>query len=274
LRCRDRLGVVGNISRDRAAYPDGRRYDFVGGAALHITLAAARAGQCAAPIAVIGNDLAWILRAPELAALDLRQVAVADGPSCSFTMTYDQAGDLQAVDCHYGVATRLTKHAAGVLSRADYAHLHVCCRRPLDVALILAGLVDREAAFSVDFYSPSAPALLPAAAPALPHAHIVFVNAAEYQHLAAITDPAALRMIVVTDGPRPVRLLTGGRPIVQIRPPPGPVVEATGAGDTLAGCFLAAYLIGLDHATALRHAVEAATASLTGPIYPDHSKPT
>ena len=54
------LSVIGNISRDLIVYP-GTRTEMLGGAALHIALAASRAGLRAAPVAVLGTDLGWIM---------------------------------------------------------------------------------------------------------------------------------------------------------------------------------------------------------------------
>lgn len=273
------LGVIGNISRDQAAYPDGRRYAFVGGAALQVALGAARSGLAAAPIAVIGHDLAWILHDPRLQPLDLRKVAVADGASCSFAMTYDPSDRLQTIDCDFGVAATLTAHALRVLEH-DHAHeqpggqshdhYHVCCRRPLDASRVLGRLVKRRLPFSVDVIASSAPTILAAVRPFLPHTSVVFVNAEEYRQLAAIADPASVPMVVVTDGPRPVRLLAHGRPVAWVQPPPAKArgIEVTGAGDTLAGAFLATWLGGAAPPVALRAAVMAANASLTEPIRP------
>ena len=82
------LAVLGNISRDLAIYPDGRQFELIGGAALHVAQAASRAGLAAAPVSVIGADLGWIRGDPRLARLDLTSVKVVPGPSCAFTLTY------------------------------------------------------------------------------------------------------------------------------------------------------------------------------------------
>ena len=75
------LGVIGNISRDQAIYAGGRHVKLLGGAALHVALAATRAGLPSAPVAVIGSDLGWIRddvpadrHRPQLCRGDVRQV--------------------------------------------------------------------------------------------------------------------------------------------------------------------------------------------------------
>ncbi len=75
------LAVIGNISRDLAVYPGGRRFELLGGAALHVARAAARAGIASAPVSVIGADLAWVRTDPRLAGLDFTNVKVVPGRS-------------------------------------------------------------------------------------------------------------------------------------------------------------------------------------------------
>src|ERR1700722_10610008 len=73
------LGVIGNISRDRAIYPGGRRVELLGGAALHVAPAATRAGLPSTPVAVIGSDLGWIRDDARLTDMDLSCVEVTGG---------------------------------------------------------------------------------------------------------------------------------------------------------------------------------------------------
>jgi hypothetical protein len=76
------LGVIGNISRDRVIYPDGRNVELLGGAAVHVALAATRAGLPSAPVAIIGSDLGWICDDVRLAATDLRDAAFSSWIAC------------------------------------------------------------------------------------------------------------------------------------------------------------------------------------------------
>lgn len=83
--------------------------------------------------------------------------------------------------------------------------------------------------------------------------------------LAAAIDPARLPAIVVSDGPRPVTLLRHGQVVTAVHPPRATVAEVTGAGDTLAGTFLAATERGLGDTDALQAAVRAATMAIRNP---------
>ncbi len=257
------LAVLGNISRDLAIYPDGRRFELLGGAALHVARAAFRAGLAAAPVSVIGADLGWIRGDPRLAGLDLTSVKVVPGPSCAFTLTYAGAGKLASIDCSFGAAESLTSHCLTEIGR--HGQYHVCCRRPLLVSAVLERLARAGLMFSTDFHLASATEMISAAAPFLPHARVVFVNAAEFTTLASLTDPACLAVVVISDGPGEVTLLRHGEATVTIRPPQTSAAEVTGAGDTLAGTFLASVACGLGDGDALRAAVTAAALSIRGP---------
>lgn len=257
------LAVLGNISRDQAIYPGGRRFGLLGGAALHVARAACRAGMSCALVSVIGADLDWIRGDPRLAGLDLSHVATREEPSCAFTLTYAATGTLASIDCLFGAAESLTSHCLTAIGH--HGQYHVCCRRPLDAATVLGRLARDGLAFSADFHLASAGELIRAALPFLSVASAVFVNTAEFATLAALIDPARLAAVVVSDGPREARLMRHGRITAAIQPPGARVAEATGAGDCLAGTFLAARAAGLGDHAALRSAVLAATQAIQVP---------
>jgi len=257
------LGVIGNISRDQAIYPSGRHVELLGGAALHVALAATRAGLLSAPVAVIGSDLGWIRDDVRLTDMDLSCVEVTCGRSCSFRLTYDESGHLTGTGSSFGVAARLTRHALDVLGQ--HQSYHVCCRRPLDVPVVLGRLVSAAIPFSVDFHLASAAVIMPAADAAIAHASAVFVNATEFAALARVTDPGRLKAVVISDGPRRVIMLRSGRVVASVLPPDANAIEVTGAGDTLTGTFLAACARGLGDQAALAAAVSAATEAVSDP---------
>jgi len=257
------LAVIGNISRDRAVYADGRQFEVLGGAALHVARAASRAGLASAPVSVIGTDLGWIYADPRLAGIDLTHVKTVTGASCAFMLTYTAAGTLARIDCSFGAAESLTSHCLAAIGQ--HSLYHVCCRRPLDVPAVLGRLARHGLAFSTDFHLASAADLIAAAAPFLPHAAAVFVNAAEFETLRTVIDSACLAAVVVSDGPREASVLRHGNPTAAIRPPESCPVEVTGAGDTLAGAFLGGMARGLGDMDALRAGVTAASQSIRAP---------
>ncbi|GIF45228.1 carbohydrate kinase family protein [Actinoplanes xinjiangensis] len=254
------LGVIGNISRDTAEHPGHQRH-LLGGAALYIALAAARAGVTAAPISVIGHDLAETLRDPQLSLLDLTGIAIAEQPSCRFHLRYDRHGTLLAVDAAYGAAQQLTAHA--LQPRHACEHVHVCCRRPLDPGPVLTAFVERRQPFSVDFITASAADMIEASAPFLRHARVIFTDINEYALLTAAVPAEDLPAVTVTDGPRPAVLYRYGEVAALTPIQQAETVEVTGAGDTFTGTFLAATLHGDPDTIALRRATQAATTRVT-----------
>ena len=261
-----KLGVIGNISRDLAVYPGGRTTGLLGGAALHVSLAAARAGLPAAPATVIGTDLAWIISDPRLAGLDLTAVTILPGTSPAFRLVYDDDGCVAGTGTSFGVAeTTLTGHALSLLSSHGSWRWHVCCRRPLDAPSILSCLAAAGTPFSVDFHLASAAAIMPPTAAILGHAAAIFVNAAEFAILSRSADPGSLPLVVVSDGPRAASVLRHGKISVRAVPPPVTAAEVTGAGDVLAGTFLAEAARGASDEDALRAAVSAASEAVAGP---------
>jgi sugar/nucleoside kinase (ribokinase family) len=257
------LAVLGNISRDSAMYPDRRHFHMLGGAALHVALAASQVGVNAAPVSVIGTDLAWIHDDPRLTGVDLTQVRLASGASCTFDFIYDYAGTLIRADSAFGVARLLTRHCLAAVGR--HVRYHVCCRRPLNVRAVLDRLTRHQLPFSADFHLASAGNLIREAAPFLPHATAVFVNTSEFAMLEKLTDPSRLAAVIVSDGPATATLLRCGQITATAEPPPTEATEVTGAGDALAGTFLACIIGGASDDSALESAVTAASRSVQEP---------
>lgn len=245
------LGVVGNISFDEATYSDGTTHRFLGGAALHVALAATARGLVAAPIAVVGHDLSALL--PTLRARGVRTEALrcVDEPSCRFRILYTVDGDVAEVHSSFGAAYRLTEHALTQLHR--YGQYHVCCRRPLDFARIVDALHGRP--YSVDVYSPNPETLAGMPASLFHAASTVFTNRREFALLDNHADLRSCARVVVTDGSRPARVLSYGTEVAVATPPSVDAVEVTGAGDTAAGSFLAAVSRGLTDESALQMAM-------------------
>ncbi len=266
----ERLNVIGNISRDLTRYPDHRGGPQLGGAALFVSLAAAQAGCRAAPVCVLGTDLAHLPKAPGLDRLDWSARLQAAGISTVFDLEYDPQGELMAVGVDYGVAEGLTRACAPARGPAPAQHstYHVCCRRPLNVAPVLGRLAKHAADFSVDFFLPSAEEMIRAAAPWLPRASTLFVNATEYRLLEAVIDCGTLAEVIVSDGPRPAVVRCFGHQAALAIPPPHPPREVTGAGDTLAGTYLARRSLGATATQALTEATAAAARFVASPPLP------
>jgi sugar/nucleoside kinase (ribokinase family) len=180
-------------------------------------------------------------------------------------MHYDEHGQLLDLKAAYGASSQLTDHALNHITEHPGDLYHVCCRHPLHVADVLKLLTDRGIRFSADFFLPSATHLITAAAPWLPHASWIFANARERLLLDSALETTALGGVIITDGPRPVRLIRHGHQVAAATPPTTTPIEVTGAGDTLAGTYLAHLSRGDGMATALEAAVDAASRHTTAP---------
>ncbi|TDC91966.1 carbohydrate kinase family protein [Actinomadura sp. 7K507] len=259
------LGVIGNISIDTARYPGRRTHRLLGGAALYVALAAARADLLARPVAIVGDGLARLRSDPRLDGLDLRHVSTVRGLDCRFDLTYDRDGRVVSVHSDYGVAADLTSHALTALEDAEVDQWHVACRRPLDTIQILRRLLELARQFSVDFHLASADEQIAAAQAVIPFARMVFVNTAEQQFLARHIDLATLPAVVVSDGPHEAVLRRHGTQTATAVPPTISTREVTGAGDTLTGTFLALTASGASDHDALTGAVTAASHRAASP---------
>ncbi|MFJ8158745.1 carbohydrate kinase family protein [Streptomyces sp. NPDC094468] len=252
--------VIGNISLDHIHRPGHPPVHQLGGAALHLAAAAARAGLPVALAAAVGDDLDGLTTDPRLPTLDWSLIYRGLGPSATFVIHYDETEAVTAVTSDYGAAGHLTTHALRLIDRRPQAVFHVSCRHPLDVPAILQALTEHDCLFSLDFHLPSAPQLIPAATPWLHHATTIFVNAQEYALLAHHAGPRPCPETVITDGPRPARVLLHGHAPHLLAPAAvSNVRQITGAGDTLAGTYLAHRTRRLPPAAALDLAVHAAT---------------
>lgn len=257
--CHERLGVAGNISIDRSNRDGNSGTTSIGGAALYVALAAARAGLTSRPLSLVGTDLHVIRYHPILTILDLSGVRTVAGRSAFFTLTYDTDGVLISTEAEYGASAHLTAHVLEQIRVRRDGYYHVCCRRPLDIAKVLNVLAHPATPFSLDFFLPSAAESITAAASALPMAQVIFVNAAEYDLLADAVPTRDLREVLVTNGSRPAQLIRYGRCVARVTPPRVVSVDVTGSGDTLAGTFLAARAAGIHDTGALDRAVRAAS---------------
>ena len=135
-----------------------------------------------------------------------------------------------------------------------------------------AGLIDRcrrsGVPWSIDLEPATFGSGLPAVAACLRGAEVVFVNARATALLGEGAETAlfaaGVRAVVETGGPSGARWRTPADQVTARVPAGiGPIVDSTGAGDCLAGSFVARRLCGETPATALNYAVLAASLSCT-----------
>ncbi len=234
-----------------------------GGAALYAGGRLAAAGHAAAPLAQIGDDAngAAYLAACAAAGVSTAGIDTVDGASPCCILVHHTVG---SVTCYLDPGAReahaLTAAQAAALADAD---LVVVCAGPASVTEDLLSRLRPGQALAwiakgdARCFPPALRTRL------LARAQTVFCNAGErgFVEAARLASPAD-QLFIETRGGDGVCVQQHG---VQTLYPISPikVADATGAGDTFAGAFLAARLDGAD-AAAATHAAIARTAAFLG----------
>jgi sugar/nucleoside kinase (ribokinase family) len=255
--------VVGTTARVISAHGAECSSVALGGAGFNVTVAARATGTQPRLITLVGTDL----DAGEIAVVRLiaeePYLSVVPGSTCQFNFHHGLPDGPPAVTSEYGVGIGLTEHA----KRFNYAdtHLHVCCRNPLNAGEILRyALRQSPARLSVDFIGTSLQSQLNAVIPYAEAIDWMFLNEREYAEASSyLADSAFHGRIVVTSGGDGARVLRNGNFIEQAQAPKTRVADATGAGDALAGTFIALLWQGRTVSEALQSGVDAGALAVT-----------
>ncbi|MFD0391819.1 hypothetical protein ACFQ3Z_00225 [Streptomyces nogalater] len=221
--------VIGNISLDHIHRPGHLPVHQLGGAALHLATAAARAGLPVAPAAAVGSDLARLPDDPRLPPLDWTLLHHAPQPSAAFTIHYDEAGTVTAVDTTYGASEHLTAHALHLIDRYPQAAFHVSCRHPRHPCRT-AGTGGTRLHLQPGLPPPQRPATHPRRHALAPprHHHLRQRRRTRPPHPRRRPQPCP--EVVISDGPRPARIVCNGRALPPVTPPSLPTArQITGA---------------------------------------------
>lgn len=252
----DQLVVIGTTALVKVAVGDSE-WIVMGGGGYNVAVAARRTSEVAL-VTVVGDDVAQGCSEAFRRVTVPSYLRVASGPTCRFVLRYSRDFETPPeIDCEYGVGVELTEHAL-TYDYSDVA-LHVSCRHPLNTAAVLAAAItDRPGRLTIDFIGSSLRHHLSAALPYLAHVDAVFVNEREY----AVAEPMLgeckfTGLTVVTNGAHGARVLHGAD-VVCLAPamPVCRVVEPSGAGDALAGGFIATLARGGALVDALRTGVQ------------------
>jgi len=238
----------------------------VGGVVTNTSVAFARAGGDAVLAVQLGTDPASEAIGGQLVhpGLEFRPASVAGG-LCRVVTILEEHGEKRLL-LYPGVSIFPNECVAAAIDLAGISHLHTSCFGPAAHGLVArarsAGLT-----WSVDLEPATFLAGVETLADILDGAELVFVNDRAADALGGDA-PERLRAlgvkaVVRSRGPLGAEFHGTGK-AVAARPPQGlPVVDTTGAGDCLAGWFLAGRAAGLPIETALAQAVNAATLSCT-----------
>jgi sugar/nucleoside kinase (ribokinase family) len=273
------LCVVGDLVEDVVVWPSGpprpgtdtpaRIFRRRGGSAANVAVWAVRAGVPARFIGRVGADPlgAQLVAQLERDGVDVR--VQRQGYSGTIIVLVDRTGE-RAMLPDRGACVELAGVPPEWLAGTGWLHLPAYSLTVEPLASTCIALVEQArregAGVSVDA---SSVALLEAAGAGRVRdvllvdvrPDILFANSDEAA-LLAVSDHALAPLVVVKDGPRPVRLQPGGAVAV---PPVDGVVDTTGAGDAFAAGFLAARLGGAGNEGAARAGIALAATVLTTP---------
>jgi sugar/nucleoside kinase (ribokinase family) len=210
-------------------------------------------------VAQVGPDLD--LSVLQSTGLNLAGVTVLPGMSARFLIQQFQDGT-RSFDSDLGVAA----HPRPDLFPAAYLHakhVHVGTAPPQQQLTWLRFIRDSgsTATISVDMFEHFVVTELAASRAVYDLADLLFMNETEYEGL-YVADAYPKSPVILKRGADGAELIRGGMKH-RVHAAPVHEVDPIGAGEVLAGVFLALHAQGLSEEHALRHAVAAATSSVT-----------
>ena len=277
------VGTLGEGLLEVGVFP-GLAEEFLGrgygGDAANVAVMSARLGARARLITRLGDDPAGrlLLEFWEAAGVDTTFVAVEAGASTGLYVN-DRASD-GAHAFSYHRARSAASHISPAdlesvpIEELDVLHLtgitleiSVSAAATAELGVARARAAGVPVSFSVNFRSAldPDPARLAAAARS---ADILFISDDDGEALFGVRAPGELLEAlgprrgetIITRGAAPARVVTAAG-AVEIAPPQVEVVDTAGAGDAMAGAYLAARLAGADSYAALASGVAAASLS-------------
>jgi len=249
------LVVYGHVGFDVSTVA-GKVTQTVGGSAYYAAMAAAAQGAEVSLVSILGTDFPEA--ALKLGRLDISASPRGAGLSAVFTQTYDDRNEVIAFDGKLNVCADLNPELIP-LGTAEPSAILLTTAPPTQQTRALEWLQAQEfhGLIAIDTtlpYVTEFDALLQRYGLRI---GVLFVNEVEYEALAQRPPPCT--RTIVKRGSQGASLLQYG----VCSHVPAPVAEQvrtiTGAGDVLAGAFLAAYLNGRSSAEALARAVAFAT---------------
>lgn len=248
--------------------PDQKTHAFenlvsAGGVAANSAVACARQGVATALLAVVGDDVLGAYATDFLAArgVDVTGVTTTPGMTAVSVCTLAEDGEKRLVyTSSVSQSPPPERLREAELDGVDW--VHTSCLDP-EAAAVLA---ERARAAGIPMSIDLEPAALAhgtkALAPALHGAEVVFLNesvTASIGDVHAFSAQHRLKSVVRTRGLRGAVLTDGSGEITVTPSPTDRIIDTTGAGDCLAGVYIARSLSGADPHSALRAAVASAT---------------
>jgi ribokinase len=241
-------------------------FESPGGIAANAAVACALAGTKARLVVTLGDDLIGRTLVEQIRARGVEVLAkTVEGSTCRVVVVLESHGEKRLL-LHPGVSMFPGRSELAKLPLDDVGWVHMAAYNVATAGLLIERCRDRGVAWSLDLEPSTFPAGLERLSALISGAAVVFCNA---RAVAAIGGNAverllamAARAIVETRGAEGAVLHhVGGH--TSVAAPRAAVVDTTGAGDCLAGWFVAERLRGAAAEEALRTAVKAATMSCT-----------
>ena len=253
------LVLIGHVGSATDRTPNGTR-TYTGGSGFAVAFAAsALLARGVGLVAQVGQD--FDLASLRLLAIDMQGVAVRPGASATFFIDQSRDGRLR-FRSDLGVAAEpgFDAFPASYLG-ARYVHLGTAPPRQQLAWLEFLRRKGGQAQISVDMFEPFVAAEPGTCRQICDRADLIFLNEAEYEGLYR-GRPQPTGPTLVKHGAAGAEFRADGVRH-QAEAPPVDEVDPIGAGEILAGVFLALRALGLAEDRALRHAVVAATRSVT-----------
>jgi sugar/nucleoside kinase (ribokinase family) len=253
------LVLIGHVGSATDRTPTGTK-TYTGGSGFAAAFAAsALLDRGVGLVTQVGQDFDLIrLR---LLSIDMQGVAVRPGASATFVIDQRCDGSL-SFRSDLGVAAEPGFDAfPASYFPARYVHLGTAPPRQQLAWLAFLRGEGCRAQISVDMFEPFVEKEPDTCRKICDRADLIFLNEAEYDSLyRGRPQPSAPTLL--KHGPAGAEFRAGGIRH-QVEAPPAKEVDSIGAGEILAGAFLALRALGLAEDRALRYAVEAATRSVT-----------
>jgi ribokinase len=235
-----------------------------GGVVANAAVACARAGANVRLVIATGDDLAARFVVERLSAAGLSvSVRAAAGLTCRAVSLLEPHGEKRLL-LYPGVSMFPGREQIDETALDDVGWVHAAVYDRLAARRLIDRCRCRGIPWSLDLEPTTFPLGIDELAGHIDGASTVFCNVRAALAIGGDVAELLLGMgaacVVLTCGSNGAVLCTAGSR-VPVRTPPGEIVDTTGAGDCLAGWFVAERLAGSGPVTALRHAVAAATIS-------------
>lgn len=251
------VAIIGDIAWNRDITPQ-RQSVSPGGAVYYSAVGAARFSENIGAVAKVGEDfdLSLLLRRK----IDISGIKVVPGgQTCQFVLTQyrDNTRDFEAQ--RNVAATVETGILPNTYLSARYIHLPT--QLPTHSLTWLDFLANHQGV-SVDSFEPFVAQYPELTREMFRRASMIFTNEAEIQTLRQFGDIAFDKPVIIKRG-KDGAFYSNGEETLMVPAPNTKAIETSGAGDVLAGAFLAQRAQGIPVRAALEEAVRVASLSVT-----------